>query len=298
LIVGTTGSDVEFCAPYLQCSLAAWDAAAIAGIESKEQVELSSAYRYRADMTPGEYEGVAYDGIMRDIIGNHVALVDVGRAGHDVVVADRNPFQGFDMKRKEKIDKAKADIVAALEKGGVAIAQDAASLEELDKVIDTLIGIEEAPGAPAMDEDDENNDEFWEDDPDNPGKRRKKTVAQDEGGEQEGKEEDKKAMDKAIKVACDETEKRVIARMEALHTAREEVAPLVGKVALDSATAVYKFALDHAKVDIEGVHPSAYRSLVKMHLGQRASKPKFAEDAAIAKQVLAQFPNLNRFTKA
>ena len=92
VIAGTTGSDTVFEDGYLKCSLAVWDAEAIAGIESGEQVELSSAYHYTADMTAGEFEGRHYDGVMRDIVGNHVALVDVGRAGRDVVVSDADPF--------------------------------------------------------------------------------------------------------------------------------------------------------------------------------------------------------------
>ena len=92
VIAGTTGSDTVFENGYLKCSLAVWDAEAIAGIESGEQVELSSAYHYTADMTAGEFEGRLYDGVMRDIVGNHVALVDVGRAGRDVVVSDADPF--------------------------------------------------------------------------------------------------------------------------------------------------------------------------------------------------------------
>jgi hypothetical protein len=39
-------------------------------------------------MTPGEFEGKAFDGVMRNILGNHVALVEEGRAGPDVFVGD------------------------------------------------------------------------------------------------------------------------------------------------------------------------------------------------------------------
>jgi hypothetical protein len=39
-------------------------------------------------MTPGVFKGEPYDGVMRDIVGNHVALVTEGRAGDDVVVGD------------------------------------------------------------------------------------------------------------------------------------------------------------------------------------------------------------------
>ena len=69
-------------------SLVVWAGPYIEKIESEVQKELSSAYRYEADMTPGNADGVPYDGVMRGIIGNHVALVEEGRAGPDVVVGD------------------------------------------------------------------------------------------------------------------------------------------------------------------------------------------------------------------
>lgn len=88
LVIGSTGTDAAFKAPYLQNSLVVWAKDAIDVIESGAQRELSCGYRYTADMTPGTYNGVAYDGVMRNIIGNHVALVKEGRAGPDVVVGD------------------------------------------------------------------------------------------------------------------------------------------------------------------------------------------------------------------
>jgi len=89
LVVGSTGTDARFSSPYLTNSLVVWSATAIRSIESGSKRELSSAYRYRADMTPGTSpDGEAYDGVMRDIVGNHVALVKEGRAGSDVVVGD------------------------------------------------------------------------------------------------------------------------------------------------------------------------------------------------------------------
>lgn len=88
LTIGSTGTDGVFNTPYLQNSLVIWEASAIERIESNETCELSCGYRYRPDMTPGEYETVPYHGVMRDIVMNHVALVKKGRAGPDVVVAD------------------------------------------------------------------------------------------------------------------------------------------------------------------------------------------------------------------
>ena len=99
-VVGTTGDQARFQDPYLQNSLVVWDAGAIQRIDSREQVELSCAYRYEIDLTPGKFEGVAYDGVMRNLRGNHVALVDEGRAGPDVVVSDSKPKEITPMKTK------------------------------------------------------------------------------------------------------------------------------------------------------------------------------------------------------
>lgn len=88
LVIGSTGTDARYNHPYLDNSLAFWPRSAIDDIEDGSQKELSCAYRYKADMTPGEYEGQKYDGVMRDIVGNHVALVKEGRAGSDVCVGD------------------------------------------------------------------------------------------------------------------------------------------------------------------------------------------------------------------
>jgi hypothetical protein len=95
LVVGATGTAAAFRGPYLANALVIWSADAIAGVESGAKRELSAAYRYRADMTPGAYEGQRYDGVMRDIVGNHVALVPEGRAGPDVVVGDARQPPGF-----------------------------------------------------------------------------------------------------------------------------------------------------------------------------------------------------------
>lgn len=86
--VGSIGNQVVWKSPYLMAPLSVWDGDAIRGIQNDTQRELSSAYRYDADMTPGTFEGEPYDGVMRNIRGNHVALVREGRAGPDVIVGD------------------------------------------------------------------------------------------------------------------------------------------------------------------------------------------------------------------
>src|ERR1700741_4733504 len=89
LIIGSTGTDAEFDGTFLKNSLVVWDGASQNGIETDRKRELSCGYRYDADMTPGVTDdGLPFDGVMRNIKGNHVALVIEGRAGPDVMVGD------------------------------------------------------------------------------------------------------------------------------------------------------------------------------------------------------------------
>ncbi len=59
------------------------DASAVKAMK-RGRVELSCGYTCDVDNTPGEVNGVRYDAIQRNVRGNHVALVDVGRAGSEV----------------------------------------------------------------------------------------------------------------------------------------------------------------------------------------------------------------------
>jgi hypothetical protein len=98
MVMGTTGSHAAFEDPYLVNSLAVWRRSGIDDVEQDLKRQLSASYRYRADMTPGVYLGAPYDGVMRDIVGNHVAMVKEGRAGDDVLIGDEKPEED-DMKK-------------------------------------------------------------------------------------------------------------------------------------------------------------------------------------------------------
>jgi hypothetical protein len=88
-----TASNARFAHPYVKADLAVWTREGIDAIGTPEnpgkQRELSCGYHYKPDMTPGTSpEGEKYDGRMTQIIANHIALVEAGRAGPDVMVAD------------------------------------------------------------------------------------------------------------------------------------------------------------------------------------------------------------------
>ncbi len=354
-IVGSTGTDAEFVAPYLRNSLVVWDAVAIAGIESRDQCELSCGYAYDPDMTPGTYEGTPYDGVMRNIRFNHVALVETGRAGPDVLVGDSNPFIQHEVTTMSKASGKTIAVRAALKAHlrpllaqdckidinhivgdirGATLAMDAIRISRAiaSKAV-------YAADAKARDEDveelvkqaaeDESEEEAHKDDVEGGEKANKKLDKEDPQREGESDEDyekrkkkaaDKKAKDEAEeKAEKDEEEggrkanekldeerreahdsalvQSTIDRVNAIYEAKEDVAPLVGKLgAMDSAESVYRFALDHLGVDYKGVHPSAYRALVKAHTSVQA-KPKLAQDSAGASDFLAQFPGAARLKR-
>ncbi|AWB21230.1 DUF2213 domain-containing protein [Methylobacterium currus] len=96
----TVGSvwNAEFQDPFMYSALSCWSGPAIRAIEDDSQKQISASYHYDADMTPGVFRGVAYDGVMRNIRCNHVSLVPKGRAGPDVVVCDS--YRGFVMPKR------------------------------------------------------------------------------------------------------------------------------------------------------------------------------------------------------
>jgi hypothetical protein len=88
ITVGATGRDARYSHPHLQNSLVIWDKEAIDDIESGKKRELSCAYRYTPVLRSGTYEGVDYQIVMTKLAGNHVALVEQGRAGPDCVIGE------------------------------------------------------------------------------------------------------------------------------------------------------------------------------------------------------------------
>ncbi len=67
----------------LRVDMTIMDGKLIDAINNGKQ-ELSIGFQTNIDQTPGEYNGVAYDSVQKDIQINHVAVVNQGRAGHKV----------------------------------------------------------------------------------------------------------------------------------------------------------------------------------------------------------------------
>lgn len=87
-IAGAVGTSARWEPPYIKNAVTIWPRKDIDAVESRDKCELSPGYHYKALMIPGRFEGEHYDGMMTEIVFNHVALVEEGRQGPDVVIGD------------------------------------------------------------------------------------------------------------------------------------------------------------------------------------------------------------------
>ena len=111
---------------------------------------------------------------------------------------------------------------------------------------------------------------------------------------------DKPAMDAAIRIAADSARRDAQADFRKLREAEQAVRPLIGDVvAMDSAEDVYRTALEQSGVDINGVHPSAFPSLVKMAISQKEnSRPApLAQDSASISDFEKAFPTAGKLKR-
>ena len=142
--VGSTGTDAAFHDPYLTNSLHIQDKKAIDRINDGSMRELSLAYRYKPIFTAGvSPDGEKYDFLMTDISANHLALVDEGRAGHEVLV--------YDSKEGEK---SMAEEVKTPQATDEEPAKQEAAVAEVAKGVQDLVDLSKPaePVAPASDE--------------------------------------------------------------------------------------------------------------------------------------------------
>ena len=120
--VGSTGTDGAFHEPFLTNSLHIQDKNAIDRINDGSMRELSLAYRYKPVFKSGvSPDGEKYDFLMTDISANHLALVDEGRAGHEVLVYDSKIGETMAENTEMKAPQATDD--DAVEKKEVALAE-------------------------------------------------------------------------------------------------------------------------------------------------------------------------------
>lgn len=316
-VCGTIGSDVTFDGVFLRAAhLTVWDQEAIQEIERGEKEELSSSYGYDADMTPGMHpEYGAYDGIMRNIRGNHVAVVIKGRAGSDVRVSDS---------QLPRLRKMKPELRARIAAACLALTGQAANDVQI-LAMDSLMnpawdGWSDSERKAAMDawraqnnvaNDAQLNTEqecsAWDWARDNaPQYKPGGTPARGNDALPPPTLPPLRALTQAdLDAAARRAEDAATARVSALFAARAAVEPLVGPVlACDSAEGVYRFALKHLQVaGHDTIHATALPALFAEVAKARSAAPPArvtnrAQDAAFRANIGKSLPGLFNVTLA
>ena len=296
-VVGSLGTDAKYEAPYLTNSLIITDSKAIKAIEDGSYAEISASYACDIAMTGGIYNGTTYDGIMRGIQGNHVALVSEGRAGHDVRVADQSISQegGKKMDKWEKLKMLLKEVLTGEE------AQDAD--EEIieateEEKAETNALPEEEVEVKEETKDEEPVDEMADEvrelmtkaglDPEDKSQQKAflagMAVAKEEVTDACGKDEAEETVE--VKTAQDKAihDKAFYA---SLYKACNDVAPIIGRIqnpfAFDSASDIYAKALKKKGIAIDGIEPSAYAGMVAVLNKQAKAVPMQVDDDPLNK---------------
>lgn len=198
-VQGVTGENVYFDTNdgYLKSNLKIFSEK-LSDLIQKGKKELSIGYRCAYDLTRGVYNGINYDAIQRKLRGNHLALVDMGRAGPDVAVLDHFKFtiDSKEIKTMNEETTAKPSLEEAVVNGLGAMQ------EAIRGIAEKLEALASA-GAKAADEDVKVEDADTEEE--------KKTEDENEVAAEMGDaKEMKDAMDSAVKKVS-ALEKKVVA---------------------------------------------------------------------------------------
>jgi hypothetical protein len=308
VVIGALGDSITFKAPYLMAPMTIWDGEGINLIESGDQQEISSSYRYKPVMVPGiTPDGEAFDGRMTEIFANHVAIVDHGRAGPDVLVHDNMPaglaattpssaIPAAVAKRATAHDDKETEMSLMERLKGTLSAEDYKALDEMltagkandeeeddKKAKDEEVEVE-VKGKKADDEDMDDKAKANDEDDDDGDKANDKAIAL--------------AVDSAVTVAVKSAVANVQREQAAIRDAERFVRPWVGDLAIafDSAADVYKAAIEANGRTVKDVHPSAYKAILEMmpKPGQKTTSPRIAMDSAKSNGFAERFPETGR----
>ncbi len=283
--VGSTGDKAVFEYPYVKNSMTVFNAEDIESIEKGSKREISAAYWYVPVKRAGVFEGQPYDLVMTDISANHIALVEKGRSGKDVLVADsaEEIKKGTEQMKLEQIIEK---VTGTLKSAGVK-----------EDVIKTILSHFEEPVKDG-DKSDDKKDESKEEDKEKSSETEKKAEdekpedskeedkskeAKDEEKKDESKEDDKKTEEKAEekKESAMDASKAIEEAIAARYQAAKDVAGVLGDVApmsFDSAEAIYRKALEQKGIATDGCKDCKAVFAVAQSFSAKQQKP--ALDAA------------------
>lgn len=222
-VEGTTGANVKVNSKLITNDLRCFTENIKNEISSGKK-DLSMGYRCRYELTSGEFEGEHYDAIQRDIIFNHIALVDEGRMGKDVRVMDSFTFDSIkdltqtkennmadeqEQRQAQDVDKRELtrEVMAIAAKPDSEF--EGGEEEKIETIAKKLDAMSYNPSeAGNNDEDDippEEKKEGEDEEPPSEEPKKDDKPAEDEDpkkpceDEEEGKEKEEAAMDSAVK---------------------------------------------------------------------------------------------------
>lgn len=131
-IQGVIGQDVYYKDGTLYGNIKIFSEAMSNAIEFGKK-ELSVGYRCRYEKSSGTFDGQSYDYVMRDIRGNHLALVGDGRMGAEVAVLDHS-----EINLKETIMSEKDDVKKVEDEVEMTLSEATAALEKIMPVVTKL----------------------------------------------------------------------------------------------------------------------------------------------------------------
>lgn len=260
--------------------------------------ELSLGYRCKYEISSGVYNGEHYDAVQRDIQPNHIALVDRGRAGHDVRVLDSAmTFDSIEVEIQmaEKIDKnalknSLLEMINPLIKGKGEIEGkteeefykalneklDALSYEDSEKSASDACGKDEDEEKKEDAEDACGKDEEKAQDEESPKEDEKKAEDEEEKDEEKEDEEEKEASDEDVivslrkeiselKAACDALPKAIREDMKEARSLAEAFGNKIGTFDYDDMTSdeVAKYCCEKLGLDCE---ESARKAVLRGYL--------------------------------
>lgn len=276
--------------------------------------ELSLGYRCKYEISSGVYNGEHYDAVQRDIQPNHIALVDRGRAGHDVRVLDSAmTFDSIEVEIQmaEKIDKnalknSLLEMINPLIKGKGEIEGkteeefykalneklDALSYEDSEKSASDACGKDEDEEKKEDAEDACGKDEEKAQDEESPKEDEKKAEDEEEKDEEKEDEEEKEASDEDVivslrkeiselKAVCDALPKSIREDMKEARSLAEAFSNKIGTFDYDDMTSdeVAKYCCEKLGLDCE---ESARKAVLRGYLkGVGENDVRVSMDSAV-----------------
>lgn len=282
--IGGSVGNARFAEGKLLADLLVWDKQAIDYIQSGELADLSCSYRYRADMTPVEVAGRKAHGSMRDIEGNHVALVEDGRAtgAHvaDSALSSQPGATNVDPNENNPAAPAAPETGAGLAEALMLLTSKLEGIET--RLVAVEGGKDPTPQSEAEEGIPASVNTASDADPDDKDKKDDKET---------DKAMDAKSVQTVVNAAVEAERKRAAGVAAAKQACRGDLGDMI---AMDDAGEIYKAALKQRGVDVSAIPAGAEQATYQAIQSVARPSASYANDS---KSGQPAFPNISRIRR-